>query len=182
MRLKHDGTFFLTSTWQRHATLLKKSERWWEKRQLLTVEFLRNSSADCFTTTDRTQLKTHSPEGPTNGQRRFNQEEERDGGENCDAIPKMRILSTLSVDTGSRGATNTASQSWKSAFPHSFGNHDSGLDMTCLPSPIHQKLGVYWSYQVRLLHTIFVNLTFLILTDQQSIPRLLKNMTVTERR
>ena len=149
---------------------------------VMTVEFLRNSSADCFTTTDRTQLKTHSPEGPTNGQRRFNQEEERDGGENCDAIPKMRILSTLSVDTGSRGATNTASQSWKSAFPHSFGNHDSGLDMTCLPSPIHQELGVYWSYQVRLLHTIFLNSTFLILTDQQSIPRWLKNMTVTERR
>ena len=97
------------------------------------VSFLRNSLADCFTSADRTQLKTHSPEGPTNGQRRFNQEEERDGGENCDAIPKMRILSTLSVDTGSREATatnNTASQSWKPAFPHSLRNHDSGLDMT----------------------------------------------------
>ena len=119
---------------------------------------------------------------PPFGQRKFNQEEEGDGGENGEAIPKMRILLTLSVDTGSRGATNTASQSWKPAFPHSFGNHDSGLDMTCLPSPIHQKLGVYWSYQVRLLHTIFLNSTFLILTDQQSIPRLLKNMTLTERR
>ena len=150
----------------------------------MTVKFLRNSSADCFTTADRTrtQLKINSPEGPVNGQRRVNQEEEEDGGENGNTIPKMRILSTLSVDTGSRGATNTASQSWKPAFPHSFGNHDSGLDMTCLPSPIHQELGVYWSYQVRLLHTIFLNSTFLILTDQQSIPRLLKNMTVTERR
>ena len=99
----------------------------------MTVEFLRNSSADCFTTTDRTQLKTHSPEGPTNGQRRVNQEKEEDGGENGEAIPKIRILSTLSVDTGSREATatnNTASQSWKPAFPHSLRNHDSGLDMT----------------------------------------------------
>ena len=96
----------------------------------MTVKFLRNSSADCFTTTDRTQLKTHSPEGPTNGQRRVNQEKEEDGGENGEAIPKIRILSTLSVDTGSRGATNTASQSWKPTFHHSFRNHDSGLDMT----------------------------------------------------
>ena len=67
---------------------------------VMTVEFLRNSSADCFTTTDRRQLKTHSPEGPTNGQRRFNQEEEGDGGDNGEAT-----------------ATNTASQSWKPAFP-----------------------------------------------------------------
>ena len=88
-------------------------------------------SADGFTTADRTQLKTHSPEGPTNGQRRVNQEKEKDGGENGEAIPKMRILSTLTVDTGSRGATiNTESQSWQPAFPHSFRNHDSGLDMT----------------------------------------------------
>ena len=34
---------------------------------------------------------------------------------------------------------------------------------------------VSWSYQVRLLHTKFLNSTFLILTDQQSIPRWLKN-------
>ena len=61
--------------------------------------------ADCFTSADRTQLKTHSPEGPTNGQRRVNQEKEEDGGENGEAIPKIRILSTLSVDTGSREAT-----------------------------------------------------------------------------
>ena len=74
--------------------------------------------------------KTNSPEGPINGQRRVNQEEEEDGGENGNTIPKIRILSTLSVDTGSRGATNTASQSWKPTFHHSFRNHDSGLDMT----------------------------------------------------
>ena len=74
----------------------------------MTVKFLRNSSADCFTTADRTQLKINSPEGPVNGQRRVNQEEEEDGGENGNTIPKIRILSTLSVDTGSRGATNTA--------------------------------------------------------------------------
>ena len=98
----------------------------------MTVKFLHNSSADCFTTADwtRTQLKINSPEGPVNGQRRVNQEEEEDGGENGNTIPKMRILSTLSVDTGSRGATNTASQSWKPTFHHSFRNHDSGLDMT----------------------------------------------------
>ena len=41
---------------------------------------------------------------------------------------------------------------------------------------------VSWSYQVRLLHTKFLNSTFLILTDQQSIPRWLKNMKVTQRR
>ena len=125
------------------ATLLKKSGRW-EKRQLLTVKFLHNSSADCFTTADRTrtQLKINSPEGPVNGQRRVNQEEEEDGGENGNTIPKIRILSTLSVDTGSRGATNTASQSWKPTFHHSFRNHDSGLDMTWLQIPIHQELGV----------------------------------------
>ena len=106
------------------ATLLKKSGRW-EKRQLLTVKFLHNSSADCFTTADRTrtQLKINSPEGPVNGQRRVNQEEEEDG-------------------TGSRGATNTASQSWKPTFHHSFRNHDSGIDMTWLQIPIHQELGV----------------------------------------
>ena len=72
-------------------------------------------------TTDQTPL-----EGPTNGQRRVDQEEEGDGCENGEAIPKMRILSTLlTVDTGSRGATiNTESQSWQPAFPHSFRNHD----------------------------------------------------------
>ena len=73
-------------------------------------------------TTDQTPL-----EGPTNGQRRVDQEEEGDGCENGEAIPKLRILSTLTVETGSRVATNTASQSWKPAFPHSFRNHDSIL-------------------------------------------------------
>ena len=47
-------------------------------------------------TTDQTPL-----EGPTNGQRRVNQEKEKDGGENGESVPKMRILSTLTVDTGS---------------------------------------------------------------------------------
>ena len=51
----------------------------------------------------RSDTAENSPEGPTNGQRRVNQEKEKDGGENGEAIPKMRILSTLSVDTGSRG-------------------------------------------------------------------------------
>ena len=68
--------------------------------------------------------------GPTNGQRRVNQGAEEDGDENGEAIPTMRILPTLSVDTGSRGATNTARQSWKPAFPHNFRNHNSGFDMT----------------------------------------------------
>ena len=48
-----------------------------------------------------------------------------------------------------------------------FRNHDS-------------ELGLSRSYQVKkFLHTIFLNSTFLILTDQQSIPWL-KNMTVLE--
>ena len=120
-------------------------------------------------TTDQTPL-----EGPTNGQRRVDQEEEGDGCENGEAIPKLRILSTLTVETGSRVATNTASQSWKPAFPHSFRNHDSILswacyDVTLLLSPIHQEeLDVHWSYQVRFPHTIFLNSTFLITSDQQS--------------
>ena len=41
--------------------------------------------------------------GPTNGQRKVNQGAEEDGDKNGEAIPTMRILSTLSVDTGSRG-------------------------------------------------------------------------------
>ena len=112
---KHDGTFFLTSTYRQY---------WWKR-----AKGERNVSY-CWFSFFVLSVKMVKPFLRWGYSWPFLQ---------LTLVHVMLLLILI-----------TESQSWQPAFPHSFRNHDSGLDMTWLPSPIRllELSGVTSSHKI----------------------------------